>query len=354
MTGTITNKMKALVYSGHDTVAIKDEPMPTLLEQTDAIVKVNKTTICGTDSHILAGDVPSCEVGRILGHEGTGTVYETGSSVSKFKRGDRVLISCISSCGTCEYCSKGMNSHCTCGGWMLGNSINGTQAEYVRIPHADSSLHAIPSGADEEAMVMLSDTFPTGLECGVLNAGICPGATVAIVGSGPVGLAALTTAQLYSPTVIIVIDRDPGRLEVARRLGATHTIDERTEDVVAQTRAWTEDRGCDAVIEAVGVPATFELCQKLLAPGGTLANIGVHGAPAKLYLDQLWSMNISKSWTQQLQACTRRNYGILLIVHRFVCSSRPEDSAGGYNINSNADAAHPSTQAGAHQAHLTP
>ncbi|KAM5528551.1 alcohol dehydrogenase [Fusarium oxysporum f. sp. phaseoli] len=285
--------MKALVYRAVNAVSLQDRPIPTLSSPTDAIIKVTKTTICGTDLHIRKGDVATCQPGRVLGHEGVGIVHSTGSFVTRFKKGDRVLISCISSCATCEYCRKGMYSHCISGGWILGNTIDGTQAEFVCVPFADSSLYAIPPGADEAALVMLSDIFPTGLECGVLNGRVQPGGIVAIVGSGPIGLAALVTAQMYSPSKIIVVDMDAKRLEVAKHLGATEIIDSSKENPVASVMAATDGKGCDSVVEAVGIPATFELCQELLAPGGTLANVGVHGTKADLHLQKLWDRNIS-------------------------------------------------------------
>ncbi|MBC7405305.1 MAG: alcohol dehydrogenase catalytic domain-containing protein, partial [Cytophaga sp.] len=216
--------MKALVYLGPGKKAMEERPVPEILAPTDAIVKITKTTICGTDLHILKGDVPSCQPGRILGHEGVGVIEKVGAGVTAFKSGDRVLISCISSCGKCEYCRKLMYSHCTTGGWTLGNTIDGTQAEYVRTPYADTSLYPIPKGMDEEALVMLSDILPTGFECGVLNGKVQPGCTVAIVGAGPIGLAALLTAQFYSPAEIIMIDLDDKRLEIAKRFGATAVI----------------------------------------------------------------------------------------------------------------------------------
>lgn len=286
--------MKALVYRGPGFKSLEDRPKPTLQSPDDAIVKISKTTICGTDLHILKGDVPTCSPGRILGHEGTGVVEIVGSAVTAFKAGDRVLISCITSCGKCDYCRRGMYSHCTTGGWILGNEIDGTQAEYVRIPHADTSLYHIPDGLDEEALVMLSDILPTGFECGVLNGRIeDPGVNVAIVGAGPVGLAALLTAQFFSPGQLIVIDRDENRLAVAKQFGATETINNATTDAVARVKALTGDVGVDAAIEAVGTPATFELCEELIAPGGTIANVGVHGEKVDLHLEKLWSQNIS-------------------------------------------------------------
>jgi alcohol dehydrogenase len=268
--------MRALVYQGIGKEALEERLKPEITTPTDAIVRITKTTICGTDLHILKGDLPSCQPGRILGHEGVGVVEQVGSAVTVFKPEDHVLISCVSACGKCAYCRKQMYSHCTTGGWILGNAIDGTQAEFVRIPHADNSLYHIPGGADEEPLVMLSDILPTGFECGVLNGKVQPGSTVAIVGSGPIGLATLLTAQLYSPAEIIMIDLDDNRLEVAKRFGATATLnttDGKTEERVMKM---TDKRGVDTAIEAVGIPATFELCEKIIAPGGTIANIGVH------------------------------------------------------------------------------
>jgi alcohol dehydrogenase len=285
--------MKALVYLGPAKRALQERPKPELVAPTDAIVKITKTTICGTDLHILKGDVPSCAPGRILGHEGVGVIEQVGAAVTAFKPGDHVLISCISACGRCEFCRKQMYSHCATGGWVLGHTIDGTQAEYVRIPHADSSLYGVPSDMDEEAMVMLSDILPTGFECGVLNGKVQPGSSVAIVGAGPIGLATLLTAQLYSPAELIVIDLDDSRLEVAKRFGATAVINNRDGKARDKVMTLTHDRGVDTAIEAVGIPATFELCGQLVAAGGVVANIGVHGAKADLHLEQLWDRNIS-------------------------------------------------------------
>jgi len=285
--------MKALVYGGPGLKKLEERPIPQLQAPTDAVVKIIKTTICGTDLHILKGDVPSCAPGRILGHEGVGIVAEVGAAVTGFAMGDHVLISCISSCGKCDYCRRGMYSHCLTGGWILGNTIDGTQAAYVRIPHADTSLYKVPPGADEEALVMLSDILPTGFECGVLNGKVEPGNTVAIVGAGPIGLAALLTAQFYSPARIIMIDLDDNRLAIANRLGATATINSKDGQAAAAVMKMTDGRGADTVIEAVGIPATFELCEEIVAPGGTIANIGVHGAKVSLHLERLWDRNIT-------------------------------------------------------------
>lgn len=289
------NTMKALVYSQVGRVEVQDRPKPTIKASTDAIVKLTYTTICGTDLHIQKGDVASVPLGRVLGHEGVGIIEDVGSTVSQFKKGDVVIISCISSCGTCEYCRRGMPSHCTTGGWVLGNEIDGTHAEYVRIPHADSSLYHVPRDTkDPSSLVTISDTYPTAFECGTLNGKIKPGSTVAVVGSGPIGLGVVVTAKFYSPAKIIAIDMDANRLNIASSMGADAVINGTTTDVTTAVMELTGGKGCDTVVEAVGVPATFELCQKLLAPGGVLANIGVHGANATLFLDELWSKNISE------------------------------------------------------------
>lgn len=284
--------MKALVYHGPGNKSWEEKPVPCITHPADAIVKVYKTTICGTDLHILKGDVPTVTDGRTLGHEGVGMIEEVGPAVSNFKKGDHVLISCITSCGKCVYCKKSMYSHCENGGWILGNKIDGTQAEYVRIPFADNSLHPIPEGSDEEALVMLSDILPTGHEIGVLNGRVKPGDTIAIVGAGPVGMSALLTAQFYSPAKIYMIDLDENRLELAKKFGATDTINSGKENVVKKIMSETKD-GVDVSIEAVGVPTTFDICQNIIRPGGHIANVGVHGKSVDLQLQNLWIQNIT-------------------------------------------------------------
>ena len=285
--------MLALVYNGPGQKKLEDRAKPVVQQPGDAIVRITKTTICGTDLHILKGDVATCTPGTVLGHEGVGVIDSVGAGVTTYKPGDRVLISCISSCGRCEACRKGMYSHCATGGWMLGHRIDGTQAEFVRIPYADTSLYRIPDGADEEALVMLSDILPTGFECGVLNGKVQPGSSVAIVGAGPIGLAALLTAQFYAPAAIIMVDLDDNRLEVAKRFGATATVNSSNGDAAQQVMALTGGRGVDTSIEAVGIPATFKLCQDVIAAGGTIANVGVHGCKADLDLERLWSHNVT-------------------------------------------------------------
>jgi alcohol dehydrogenase len=285
--------MKALVYQGPGKKGLEDRAAPVLKAATDAVVRVTKTTICGTELHILKGDLPSCTPGTILGHEGVGVIHQAGQAMTAFKEGDHVIISCISSCGRCSFCRRGMFSHCTTGGWILGNEIDGTQAEYVRIPHADTSLYRIPAGADEEALVMLSDILPTGFECGVLNGKVSPGNSVAIVGAGPIGLAALLTAQFYSPAKIIMIDFDENRLAVALRFGATAAIDAADGKAPEAVMQMTGGQGVDTAIDAVGVPGSFQTCQDIVAAGGTIANIGVHGVKVDLHLERLWSQNVT-------------------------------------------------------------
>jgi len=286
--------MKALVYHGPGKRNWEEKPEPVIQDSSDAIVRILRTTICGTDLHILKGHVPTATDGRILGHEGLGIVEEAGPGVTSFKKGDRVLVSCISACGKCAACKKGMYSHCgNGGGWILGNTIDGTQAEFVRTPFADTSLYSVPKGADEDALVMLSDILPTGFECGVLNGTVKPGDTVAIVGAGPVGLAVLLTAQLYSPAELIVVDLDANRLEVARKLGATKVVDSSRGDAAAQIMELTGQKGVDVAVEVVGLPATFGICQDVVAAGGHIANVGVHGSPVTLELEKLWDRNIT-------------------------------------------------------------
>ena len=337
--------MNALIYQGPGKKSLQNRPAPEIIHATDAVIKITKTTICGTDLHILKGDVSTCQPGRILGHEGVGVVDKIGSGVTGFKKGDHVLISCITSCSKCDYCRKGMFSHCVNGGWMLGNSIDGTQAEYVRIPFADTSLYKIPEGVDKEALVMLSDILPTGFECGVLNGKIQPGNTVAIVGAGPIGLAALLTAQFYSPAEIIMIDLDNNRLESAKRFGATTTINSQEGNAAEKVMKMTDGRGVDTAIEAVGIADTFLICQDIVAPGGTVANIGVHGAKVDLHLERLWSQNIAITTrlvdtvtTPMLlkTVCAKKINPTLLISHHF----KFEDIMDAYETFGNAANTH--------------
>jgi alcohol dehydrogenase len=291
--GTTQATMKALVYGGPGQRTWTSKPKPVVRDPGDAVVRITTTTICGTDLHILKGDVPSVTPGRILGHEGIGIVESVGAAVTAFHAGDRVLISCISACGICDLCRRGMYSHCRTGGWILGNTIDGTQAELVRIPHADMSLYHFPAGGDEEALVMLSDILPTGFECGVLNGQVKPGDTVAIVGAGPIGLAVLLTAQFYSPAAVLMIDLDDNRLRVAKDFGATTLINSADGKAVERVLELTGGEGVDVAVEAVGMPATFDICQSILAPGGRLANVGVHGKPVELHVEKLWDRNIT-------------------------------------------------------------
>jgi len=288
-------KMKALVYHGPGKKSWEEVAKPKILKPGDAIVKITKTTICGTDLHILKGDVPAVTDGRIIGHEGVGIVDEVGPGVSMFKKGDHVIVSCITACGRCDNCKRQLYAHCADGGWILGHLIDGTQAEYVRIPHADTSMYHIPKGQDEEALVMLSDILPTGFEIGVLAGQVAPGKTVAIVGGGPVGMSALLTAQFFSPSKLIMIDLDDNRLAVAKKFGATDTINSKDGKAAAKVMKLTGGRGVDVAMEAVGIPATFQLCQDVVAAGGNIANIGVHGKPVDLHIEKLWIHNINIS-----------------------------------------------------------
>ena len=331
-TSTATGRMKALVYHGPGQRAWEETPRPTIQNATDAIVRITTSTICGTDLHILKGDLPGVTPGRILGHEGIGVVTEVGAAVTAVHPGDRVIISCVTACGKCDYCRKGMYSHCRDGGWILGNTIDGTQAEFVRIPHADTSLHRAPFEVPEESLVLLSDILPTAFECGVLNGQIRPGDTVAIVGAGPIGLAAVLTSRFFSPSRIIVVDRDANRLATARTLGATHVI-EPGADAAERVRALSNGEGVDVAIEAVGVPETFDLCQQIVGPGGRLANVGVHGRSVTLHLEKLWSHNITLTTRLVDAVSTPMLLGMLaseqldpakLVTHRFRLSQAME------------------------------
>ena len=293
MPSNATEQMTGLVYRGPGKKKLEQVPRPGIQQPTDAVVRVTRTTICGTDLHILRGDVPTVDVGRILGHEGIGVVESVGDAVGRYRVGDRVLISCITMCGKCTYCRRGIPSHCEQGGWILGNTIDGTQAEFVRVPFADTSLLAIPDGADEDAMVLLSDILPTGYECGVLNGHVQPGDDVAIIGAGPIGLSAVLTAQFFSPANIIVVDLDDNRLAVAKRIGATHVINSTDGKAVEAILALTGGKGVAVAIEAVGVGPTFAICQEIVGVGGHIANIGVHGKSVTLHLEKLWSQNVT-------------------------------------------------------------
>lgn len=287
--------MKALVFHGPGSCAWEDVADPDVTEASDAVVRVDAVTICGTDLHILKGDVPEVRPGTVLGHEAVGEVVEVGSEVRAFRPGDRVLVSCISSCGRCRYCRTGRYGQCRGGGgWILGHLIDGTQAEYVRVPFADLSLHPVPGAVDGEQAVLLADIFPTAYEIGVQSGRVRPSDTVVVVGAGPVGLAAVATAQLYSPERIIAVDLAPARLDAAKRLGAdaVAAADEGPEQLVADL---TDGLGADVVIEAVGLPDTFEMCLRMVRPGGHVANVGVHGRPATLHLEDLWSRNVTIS-----------------------------------------------------------
>jgi alcohol dehydrogenase len=286
--------MRALVYHGPGKKAWEEVPDPTIREDTDAIVRVDAVTICGTDLHILKGDVPAVTDGRILGHEAVGTVTEVGSGVKNVRPGERVLVSCITACGRCRYCRQGSYGQCLGGGgWILGHRIDGTQAEYVRVPFADNSTYPVPDGVTDEEVLMLADILPTGYEVGVLNGAVRPADTVAVVGAGPIGLAAMLGAKMHSPSHIVAIDLAEGRLEAAKQFGADIVVNNQVDDPVGRVMELTDGLGADVAIEAVGVPETFELCTRLVRPGGHVANVGVHGKPATLHLEDLWIKNVT-------------------------------------------------------------
>lgn len=291
--------MKAVVYHGPGEKQWEEVPDPKIKDATDVIVQVDTTTICGTDLHILKGDVPAVTDGRILGHEGVGTIVEVGSAVNTLQQGDRVIISCVSSCGSCSYCQQRLPSHClheegaSGVGWILGHLIHGTQAEYVRIPFAENSLHKLPEGVSDEAGLVLSDILPTGFEIGVRNGRVKPGDVVAVIGAGPVGLSAIMTAGLYGPSRVIAVDLDDNRLELAKQFGATDTVNNSEDSWQDQVMAMTDGLGVDTSMEAVGIPPTFKAAIDIIRPGGTVANIGVHGTSVELPLQDLWIKDIA-------------------------------------------------------------
>ena len=308
--------MLALVYHGPGQRSWEEVPEPRILADTDAVVRVDAVTICGTDLHILKGDVPDVRPGTVLGHEAVGTVGEVGSAVRSVSPGDRVLISCIAGCGTCRFCREGHYGQCLSGGgWALGHTIDGVQAQYARVPFADLSLHPLPHTVSSEAAVLLADILPTSYEVGVLNGGVTPGDVVVIVGAGPIGLAAVMTAKLYSPSRIVVIDPAAPRRDAAKRIGADVALDAATDDVLEVVRSLTDGLGADVVMEAVGIPETFELATTLVRPGGTVANIGVHGAPATLHLETLWIKNVTIT-TGLVDTCTTPRLLRLLADHQ--------------------------------------
>jgi alcohol dehydrogenase len=285
--------MKALVYGGPGQRAWESVPDPSIVEPTDAIVRIDSSTICGTDLHILKGDVPEVEPGTVLGHEAVGTIVEVGAAVTTVRSGDRVLVSCITSCGRCRFCKEGHYGLCTGGGgWIFGHLIDGLQAEYARVPFADTSVYKVPEGLTDEQVLFLADILPTAYEVGVLAGRVEPGDTVAVVGAGPIGLAAIMTAQLHSPGRVVAVDLDSSRLEKAVEFGADVAIENGSEDAVATVMALTDGLGADVAIEAVGVPETFELCAELIRPGGRVANVGVHGHAATLHLEKLWIRDV--------------------------------------------------------------
>lgn len=336
--------MKALVYHGPDQRSWDTVPDPGIKDPGDAVVRIDSSTICGTDLHILKGDVPTCEPGTVLGHEAVGTIEEVGSGVGSFAVGDRVLVSCITSCGRCRYCREGRYGQCLGGGgWIFGHRIDGLQAEYARVPFADNSVHRVPDGLTDEQVLFLADILPTSYEVGVLNGVLRPGDVVAIVGAGPIGLAAILTAQLFTPGHIVAIDLADARLEAARRFGADITINNGTQDAVAQVMEMTDGLGADVTIEAVGVPETFELAVDLVRPGGHVANVGVHGKGATLHLEKQWIRDITVTTglvdtfsTPQLLklVASGRLDPTVFATHRFPLG----DTMGAYDVF--ADAAH--------------
>ena len=336
--------MKALVYHGPDQRSWDSVPDPTIQEPSDIVVEVATTTICGSDLHILKGDVPETTPGTVLGHEAIGRVLEVGPGVSTVAKGDRVLLSCITACGRCRFCKEGHYGLCAGGGgWIFGHTIDGVQAEYARVPFADTSVYTLPDDLSDEQVLFLSDILPTAFEVGVLNGRVQPGDTVAVIGAGPVGLSAIMTAQLYTPGHVIAIDMADARLARAREFGADETINNGTTDAIAAVMELTDGMGVDTAIEAVGVPATFELAAELIRPGGRVANVGVHGHSATLHLERLWTRDVTittglvdtSTIPQLLRLITNgRLDPTTLVTHRFGIA----DTMQAYDVFANAAA----------------
>jgi alcohol dehydrogenase len=322
--------MKALVYHGPGERSWDVVPDPKILDPTDAIVRIDAATICGTDLHILKGDVPEVTPGTILGHEAVGTIVEVGAAVTTVVPGDRVLVSCITSCGRCQFCKDGRYGLCTGGGgWIFGHTIDGLQAEFARVPFADTSVYKVPEGLTDEDVLFLADILPTAFEVGVMNGGIQPGDTVAVVGAGPIGLATIMTAKLFTPGHIVAIDLADSRLEKALEFGADSTINNSREDAIARIMELTEGMGVDVAVEAVGVPDTFDLCTAIVRPGGHVANVGVHGHSVTLHLETLWIKGVTittglvdtKTTPQLLKLIQERRLDpSLFATHRFSLS----------------------------------
>jgi alcohol dehydrogenase len=334
--------MKALVYHGPNDKSWEEVPDPTLIDDTDAVVRVDATTICGSDLHILKGDLPEVTPGRILGHEAVGTVEAVGTAGKNIRSGDRVLVSCISACGTCRFCRQGRFGQCLGGGgWILGHNIDGTQAEKVRVPFAATSTYPLPAGVTDEEFLMLADILPTAYEVGVLNGSVSPGDVVAIIGAGPIGLSAITGCLMFSPSHVVAIDLSDARLEAAKHFGADVTVNNGREDPLSIIHGLTDGLGADVTIEAVGVPTTFELATQLVRPGGHVANIGVHGKPATLHLETLWTKDVTIT-TGLVDTYSTPTLSRLLATHqidaaRFATHHFPlEKMMDAYEVSSNA------------------
>lgn len=289
----MANTMKAFVYHGPEKMSLDQVPKPTIIKPTDAIVKVTTSTICGTDKHIRHGGMPEVEPGRIIGHEFCGIVEEVGSSVNKFKKGDKVAVSCVTQCMDCYYCRRGMYSQCTTGSWIYGYMIDGCQADYVRVPYADSGMYIIPDSLTDEDVLFVGDILSTGY-FGAENGNIQPGDTVAVFGSGPVGMCAMATARLWGPARIVAVDIDDSRLEFAKKNGwADYGLNPQKVDVVQALKDMTGGRGADVTIEANGFEPTFKGAIDGVRAGGTVSLIGVFEKPQVVEMNKLWIKNIA-------------------------------------------------------------
>jgi len=279
-----TSTMKALVFYGPEKIALESVPIPRA-GVGEVVIRVTLTTICGTDLHILKGEYP-VKPGLIIGHEPVGFIYEIGEGVTGYQVGDRVLVGAITPCGQCNFCLSGNWSQCggPLGGWKFGNTINGAQAQYLRVPHAQANLAKIPDELTDEQVVLLADIASTGISA-VESADLQIGDSVAVFAQGPIGLCATAGAKLKGASLIIAVESDPVRAEMARRMGADIVLDFTHPDVIQQIKGMTGGRGVDVAIEALGTQATFENALRVLRPGGTLSSLGVYSGKLTLPLE---------------------------------------------------------------------
>jgi alcohol dehydrogenase len=279
-----TTTMKALVFYGPGQISLETMPIPRA-RPGEVVIRVTLTTICGTDLHILKGEYP-VKPGLVIGHEPVGVIHEIGEGVTGYQVGDRVLVGAITPCGQCNFCLGGNWSQCggAIGGWKFGNTIDGAQAEYLRVPYAQANLAKIPDELTDEQVVLLADIASTGISAAE-SADLQIGDTVAVFAQGPIGLCATAGAKLKGASLIIAVESDPVRIQMSRRMGADAVFDFNQHDVVEEIKHLTGGRGVDVAIEALGTQATFENALRVLRPGGTLSSLGVYSGKLSVPLE---------------------------------------------------------------------